>query len=70
MSNYKKLENKLKELMSKYEHDEYIESRTRKKDGLKIIGITGSNGKTTTAMIVHEYLKRIGKQVYYLQVVV
>lgn len=30
MSNYKKLENKLKELMSKYEHDEYIESRTRK----------------------------------------
>ena len=61
MSNYKKLENKLKELMSKYEHDEYIESRTRKNDGLKIIGITGSNGKTTTAMIVHEYLKRIGK---------
>ena len=36
MSNYKKLENKLKELMSKYEHDEYIESRTRKNDGLKM----------------------------------
>lgn len=61
MSNFQKIEQKLNELKSQFPHDEYIESRTRKNDGLKIIGITGSNGKTTTAMIVHEYLKRIGK---------
>lgn len=61
MSNFQKIEQKLNELKSQFPHDEYIEKRARKNTNLKIIGITGSNGKTTTALIVHEYLKRIGK---------
>lgn len=60
MSNFLKLEQKLNELKSQFPHDEYIEKRERKNTNLKIIGITGSNGKTTTALIVHEYLKSIG----------
>lgn len=60
MSNFQKIEQKLNELKSQFAHDEYIEKRARKNTNLKIIGITGSNGKTTTALIVHEYLKSIG----------
>ena len=60
MINFLKLEQKLNELKSQFPHDEYIEKRERKNTNLKIIGITGSNGKTTTALIVHEYLKSIG----------
>ena len=60
MINFLKLEQKLNELKSQFPHDEYIEKRARKNTNLKIIGITGSNGKTTTALIVHEYLKSIG----------
>lgn len=60
MSNFQKIEQKLNELKSHFPHDEYIEKRARKNTNLKIIGITGSNGKTTTSLIVHEYLKSIG----------
>lgn len=60
MSNFLKLEQKLNELKNKFPHDEYVEKRARKNTNLKIVGITGSNGKTTTALIVHEYLKSIG----------
>ena len=60
MSNFQKIEQKLNELKSQFPHHEYIEKRARKNTNLKIIGITGSNGKTTTALIVHEYLKSIG----------
>lgn len=60
MINFQKIEQKLNELKSQFPHDEYIEKRARKNTNLKIIGITGSNGKTTTALIVHEYLKSIG----------
>ena len=60
MSNFQKIEQKLNELKSQFPHDEYIEKRARKNTNLKIVGITGSNGKTTTALIVHEYLKSIG----------
>lgn len=60
MSNFQKIEQKLNELKSQFPHDEYIEKRARKNTNLKIIGITGSNGKTTTALIVYEYLKSIG----------
>lgn len=31
-------------------------------DSIKIIGITGSKGKSTTAYFVHEYIKSIGKK--------
>ena len=60
MSKFLKLEQKLSELKNKFPHDEYVEKRERKNTNLKIVGITGSNGKTTTALIVHEYLKSIG----------
>ena len=33
---------------------------TNKLDSIKIIGITGSRGKSTTAYIVHEYIKSLG----------
>lgn len=45
MSNFQKIEQKLNELKSQFPHDEYIEKRARKNTNLKIIGITGSNGK-------------------------
>ncbi|MBQ8293431.1 MAG: hypothetical protein IJX78_06520 [Bacilli bacterium] len=40
---------------------EYQNKKTQEKE-LKIIGITGSRGKSTTAYIVHEYLKSLGKK--------
>lgn len=39
----------------------FIETENRI-DEIKIIGITGSLGKSTTAFIVHEYLKSLGKK--------
>lgn len=60
MRNFEKLKQKLDELKEKFPHDEYIEKRGRKKQNLKIIGVTGSNGKTTTVLLLHEYFKSIG----------
>ena len=41
----------------------FIEKESINKiDAIKIIGITGSSGKSTTAFIVHEYLKSLGKK--------
>lgn len=31
-----------------------------------IIGITGTNGKTTTAWLLHEFLNKIGKKTAYI----
>ena len=53
----------------------YFESsdnqNNNKIDSIKIIGITGSRGKSTTAYIVHEYLKSLGyKSILYSSVCV
>lgn len=61
MTNFNKTKEILNNLINEYPHDEYIEKRTKENNNLKIIGITGSNGKTTVSVLVHEYLKRIGK---------
>ena len=68
-NNFIKTKKILNELMKQYPYDSLKEdnsispiSRSIENDNLKIIGITGSYGKTTTAYIVHEYLKLIGKR--------
>ena len=63
----KELKDKLnKKIESKNKFDrlkEEYKNKKRKDDKeLKIIGITGSRGKSTVAYIVHEYLKQIGKR--------
>ena len=60
-NNFIKTKKILNELMKQYPYDSLKEdnsispiSRSIENDNLKIIGITGSYGKTTTAYIVHE----------------
>lgn len=64
--NNKNLKNK-RDIRKEYKQDLQNDSnRNGNLDSLKIIGITGSYGKTTTAIIVHEYLKSLGyKSVLY-----
>ena len=40
--------------------DEFKNNKINENDDLKIIGITGSTGKSTVCYIVHEYLKKLG----------
>nr|WIF88430.1 hypothetical protein QOL21_08310 [Acholeplasma laidlawii] len=37
-------------------------------ENIKIIGVTGSKGKSTVAYLTHKYLEHIGKNQYYIQV--
>lgn len=62
----KKLEKKglkLRKIKKEYKKKEKREIKEQAKiEELKIIGITGSCGKTTVAYLIHEYLKSIGKK--------
>ncbi len=60
--NFEKTKKLLKNLENKYPYDPLKDNEIAENENLKIIGITGSNGKTTTAKIVHEYLKLKGKE--------
>lgn len=64
-----KLENKYKLESNNNKRLRRVKNKFKKEfntDNLKIIGITGSVGKSTTAVIVHEYLKSLGyKSVLY-----
>ncbi len=64
------LKQKIQEKRNIFIRKEYQEENKRKKQNstneLKIIGITGSTGKTTVAVFIHEYLKQAGyKSVLY-----
>lgn len=47
--------------------NEYLKENYNKYlDKMNIIGITGTNGKTTTAWLLHEFLNKIGKKTAYI----
>lgn len=55
-----KQERKIKRLKAEFKCG--VTKEKNRKEEIKIIGITGSSGKTTVANIIHEYLKRLGKK--------
>lgn len=61
MSSFTKVKEYINNNKNKFFHDVYPNKYEENKN-LKIIGITGSYGKTTTLKIVHEYLKKLGKK--------
>lgn len=58
---------RLQRIKNEYKHKN--ELKKIENNELKVIGITGSRGKSTTALIIHEYLKSLGhKSVLYSSV--
>jgi len=51
-----------KEYLVNYLYDNYYD----KIKNLKLIGITGTNGKTTTSMLIHNLLNKLGKKCAYI----
>ena len=69
LENNKELRNKqarkIKRLKAEFKCG--VTKEKNRKEEIKIIGITGSSGKTTVANIIHEYLKRLGKNYIVVQ---
>ena len=61
LNEYKnKLSKRLNKKDKRFIKDEFKNNKINENDDLKIIGITGSTGKSTVCYIVHEYLKKLG----------